>query len=130
MAAEVLSNLSGALAQTFASDITRVWNRDAFFLKTLQWKGAGGQGAGLNVAWDVEVSGATAAAMAEGSDVGGGEYDFDPVLPATLPWGMYRAAFSLTNHEINVAAANIGNATALGDIVGERFLGKMARLVD
>lgn len=130
MAAEVLSNLSGALAQTFSADIARVWNRDALFLKTVNWKSGGGQGSGINVAWDVEVSGATAAAMAEGSDVAAGEFDYDPVLPATLPWGMYRAAFSLTNHEINVASQNLGNATALGDIVGERFIGKMAKLVD
>jgi hypothetical protein len=130
MAAETLSNLSGALAQTFAPDLVRVWNRDALLLKTISWKAGGGQGSGLNVAWDVETSGSTAAAMQEGSDVGAGEFDFDPTIPATLPWGMYRAAFSLTNHEINVASANIGNASALGDIVGERFLGKMAKLVD
>jgi len=129
MAAEVLSNISSALATTFAPEITRTWNRTAVIAQNIKVVSGGGQGGGKQVAWDVEMDGASAAAFAEGSPIGAGELDFDPVVPATLPWGLYRAAFQLSNLEINAAAANMGNARALEDIVGERYMGKTAKLL-
>lgn len=130
MAEEVLSDISGALAQTFAPELTRNWNRRAVFAQNVPIKMGGGQGAGQNVAWDVEFSGATAASFDEGDDVSDGEFATDPVDKAVLPWGQYRSAFKLSNLEINVAAANMGNATALEDIAGERFLGSISKILD
>ena len=66
MAAEVLSGISGALAQTFAPELIRNWNRQAVLAKNLRVISAGGQGAGQNVAWDVEFSGAGAARISGG----------------------------------------------------------------
>lgn len=129
MAAETLASISGALAQTFAPQITRLWNRQAILAKTLRSLPGVGQGGGQNVAWDVEYSGATAASFAEGSDVAAGEFATDPVTKAVLGWGQYRSAFQLSNLEINAAAGNIANATALEDIVGERFLGSVTKLI-
>lgn len=130
MAADVLSNISGALAQTMAPQLIRTWNRRAVGLQNVRILLGGGQGNGQNVAWDVEMTGATAAAFAEGSDVTSGEYNQDTIVKAKLDWGMYRAPFQLSNLEINVAAANIGNASALEDIVGERFIGAITKIVD
>jgi len=129
MAAETLASISGALAQTFAPQITRLWNRQAILAKTLRSIPGVGQGGGQNVAWDVEYSGATAASFAEGSDVASSEFSTDPVTKAVLSWGQYRSAFQLSNLEINAAAGNIANATALEDIVGERFLGSVTKLI-
>lgn len=129
MAAEVLSGISSALAQTYAPELTRAWNREARVAKRLQLKMGGGQGGGQNVAWDVEFSGAGAASFAEGSDVGGGELLTDKPVPAVLSWGMYRSAFQLSNLEINAAAANIASASMLEDIVGERFIGSITKIL-
>lgn len=129
MAAEVLSNISTALATTFAPQIERIWNRQAVFAQNVPLKPGGGQGGGKQVAWDVEYSGATAQSFAEGSAVANGELTTDPVTVATLPWGQYRSAFQLSNLEINAAASNVANATALEDMVGERFLGAITKLI-
>lgn len=127
--AETLANISGALAQTFAPQITRLWNRQAILAKIIPAKPGAGQGGGQNIAWDVEYSGASADAFVEGSDVASGEFATDPVTRAILPWGQYRSAFQLSNLEIIAAANNIANATALEDMVGERFLGSVTKLI-
>lgn len=129
MAAEVLSNIASALATTFQPEITRTWNRMAVAAQQIPVKSGGGQGGGKQVAWDVEMDGASVTVFAEGSDVGAGEYDFDPVQPATLPWGQYRAPFQISNLELNAAAENVANATALEDIFAERVIGKAAKLL-
>lgn len=130
MAAEVLSTISGALAQTFAPQLSRQWNRRAVFLQNLRIASGMGAGGGQNVGWDVEfsTSGAAGATFTDGADVS--TYSQDPVTKATLDWGKYRSAFSLSNLEINAAAANVSNATALEDMVGERFLGAIAAITD
>lgn len=130
MSAENLSSISGALAQTFAPQLERQWNRRAHLLPKLTIKSGVGQGYGQNVAWDVQfsTSGATGSTFAEGADVS--SYTQDPVTKAQLAWGQFSSAFSLSNLEINAARANMANATALEDIVGERFLGAIAAIVD
>lgn len=128
MAADNLAAINSALAQTFAPTLVRAWNRKTFLLENMRVIAGGGQGAGKNVGWDVEFSGATADAFAEGSDVSGGEFSADPIVPATLNWGMYRSAFSLTNLEMNVAYANPGNATELEKILEERFFGAATKI--
>src|SRR6478609_8160594 len=121
MAAENLAGISGALAQTMAPQLTRNWNRRAVFLQGVTVKSGAGQGGGQNVAWDVQfsTSGAAATNFTEGADVT--TFSQDPVTKAVLNWGQCSSAFSLSNLEINAAAANVSNATALEDIVGERF---------
>lgn len=113
-----------------APELTRNWNRRAVFLQGVRIKSGAGQGGGQNVAWDVQFSnsGATGATFTEGADVT--NFTQDPVTKAYLPWGQYSSAFSLSNLEINAAAANVSNATALEDIVGERFLGAIAAITD
>lgn len=130
MAAEILSGISGALAQTFAPELSRQWNRRAVFAQNIKIVPGYGQGGGQNVAWDVEfsTSGAVGASFAEGSDVT--TFNQDPITKAVLAWGQYRSTFQLSNLEVNAASANISNATALEDIVGERFLGSIAAITD
>jgi hypothetical protein len=128
MSADNITNISAALAQTFAPELTRNWNRSTELLKHIAIKPGSGQGGGQNVAWDVMFDGATAASFAEGSDVGAGEFSYDPIKPAVLPWGLYRAAFQLSNLEIDAASANVANATALEDMVGERFVDAVAKI--
>lgn len=129
MADEKLSDITGALAQTFGAEIVRTWNRSGRLAQMIPVKSGGGQGGGKNVGWDVELDDASAANFAEGADLDSGELDFDRVKPATLDWGFYRAAFQLSNLEINAARANVGNAVALEDMFGERVLGKAAKLL-
>lgn len=130
MAAEVLSTISGALAQTMAPQLERQWNRTAHLIPRLTVKSGAGQGYGQNVAWDVQFStgGSAGGTFAEGADVTA--YTQDPLTKASLAWGQFSSAFSLSNLEINAAAANIANASALDDMVGERFLGAVTSILD
>lgn len=130
MSQENLNAIAGALAQTMAPQLERQWNRQIHLIPQLTIKSGAGQGYGQNVAWDVQfsTSGATGSTFAEGADVS--TYSQDPVTKATLAWGQFSSAFNLTNLEINAAASNIANATALEDIVGERFVGAITSILD
>ncbi len=129
MAVETLSAVAGAFAQTMAPQITRIWNREARLLQEITIKTSGGQGSGIAISWDVEGDGAAAASFAEGADIGPAEPKQDPLNKAQLGWGQYRSAFHLSNLEINAAAANVGNANALEDLVGERFIGSVTKII-
>ena len=128
MAAEYLASISNALATTFSLRMRRQWNRVAVTAKNLTFEPAVGAGGGKQVGWDVEFSGAQAAAFAEGSDVASSEFNVDPVVPAILPFGMYRSAFQLSNLEIKAALANPANAAELGRIMVERLDGSLAKM--
>ncbi|MCL2450474.1 MAG: phage major capsid protein [Polyangiaceae bacterium] len=128
MAAENLGGISSALATTFSTRLRRVWNRVAVTAATLQMESAVGQGGGKQIGWDVEFSGATANNLAEGSDIQASEFNVDPIVPAILPFGMYRSAFQLSNLEIKAASANVANAAELGRIVMERLDGSLTKM--
>lgn len=114
-----LALIAAALGTTYASRLTRVWNRTSVLLQNMTVVPGGGQGGGKQVGWDVQFSGATAASFAEGADVT--VFDNDVEVPATLPWGQYQSKFKLTNKEMNAAYANIGNAVELEKILEERM---------
>jgi cytochrome c556 len=130
MALDTLAALSPALSQTFAKRFVKAWNRQAIFISQVPVVSDMGQGDAKQVAWDVEFSGATAAAFQEGSDVAPSEFNQDPAVPAVLPWGMYRSAFKLSNLEINAASRSIANATQLGNIVGVRLESSITKTID
>lgn len=129
MAGDNLPNLSAALATTIAPRLVRAYNREAIFGRLINVTSDGGQGDAKEVRWDVQFSGATAASFAEGSDVAPSEFNQDPVIPAVLPWGQYRAPFKLTNLEINAASQSIAGATALGNIVANRLEGSLTKMM-
>lgn len=128
MAADVLANIANALARTFAPDIVMQFNREAVTAKLLSVKDDQGYGDAKEVAWDVSFSGATAAAFAEGSDVGASEFNQDTDINAILSWGMYRAPFQLSNLEINAASRAVGSADKLRSIVTHRLFGSMTKM--
>lgn len=110
MATQVLSDISSALSQLFAPILDRQFNRDAVLLDLLDKQ----EGAGKNLAWDVRFSRSThAASFTEGADVAAGEYNVDPTAPATLPWGQYRVAFSLSGLSVAAAQSSPGSAMEL-----------------
>ncbi len=129
MAAELLTNLANALSQTFGTGFARQYARTTETLKLIPVT----RGTGKNLAWDVEFSGATAAAHADGADVDPAEYSYDPMVPATLPWGLYRSVFSVSDTELDAAYSSIGVEDAVMDIFGERMEGaftKLAQLIN
>ena len=130
MAMDTLAAVAPALSQTFARRLVRAWNRQALLASLIPVVSDMGQGDAKQVAWDVELSGATAASFQEGSDVAPSEFNQDPLVPAVVPWGMYRSPFKLTNFEINAASRSIANATALGNIVGERLNSAITKTLD
>lgn len=129
MAVDNLSNISSALSQTFARRLVKAWNRQAITLSMVPVVSDMGQGDAKQIAWDAEFSGAGAAAFAEGSDVAAGEFLVDPLVPAVVPWGMYRSAFQLSNLEINAASRSIANAAQLGNIVALRVESAVAKML-
>lgn len=110
--AQVLSDISSALSQLFAPLLDRQFNRHSVIAELIPKK----PGAGKNIAWDTRFSRSThAAAFTEGSDVAAGEFNTDITQPATLSWGMYRVAFSLSGLSVAAAATSPGSALELLD---------------
>lgn len=126
MAAETLSDIEAALSQTFAADLYRQWNRSAVLASMIMVK----PGAGKNAAWDVEFSGNQADTVAEGSDVGAGEFNSDINEPAILQWAHYRSSFQVSETQLDAAATSIGTAGALVDLFGDRILGAGAKIAE
>lgn len=124
MAVDTLALVSNALSQTFEKELARQFNRATVLASIVPAKAGGGK----NAAWDTAFSGATAATVAEGADVSGGEYASDVNVPAVLDWAHYRSSFSVTETEIDAAASSVGIPTALEDIFGERINGSMTKL--
>ena len=92
MAADNLTNISSALTQSFSKRLVKNWNRQGILISQIPVVSDGGQGDAKQVAWDALMTGATAGAFLEGSDVAQSEFNQDPAIPAVLPWGMYRTA--------------------------------------
>lgn len=128
MSAENLAALQSALSTTFSDTLARQMNRDAALARFLRTVPNTGQGGGKQVAWDVEFSGASAAAFAEGSDVAPSEFNYDPLVPAVLPYGQYRSPFQVSNLEMNAAAASPMQAKEIGKIVLERVFGGLTKI--
>lgn len=118
MALETLAAVSAALSQTFEEQFVRQYNRLAVAAALIQAEA----GRGKNAAWDVEFSGATADAVAEGSDVPENEFTTDQPVPAVLGWATYRQSFKLSENEIDAAASSVGTPEVLLDMFGERVL--------
>lgn len=129
MAADNLANILPALSQTFSKRLIKAYNRQALTASVLTVEDEQGQGDAKQVAWDVTFSGATAASFAEGSDVAPAEFNQDPVIPAVLPWGQYRAPFKLSNLEINAGSRSVANAVQLANLVGLRLEGSLTKIM-
>jgi|SRR6185312_8910971 len=123
MAGESLQTIFNALPQLFDDELHRQWNRTTFLLGELQARKGVSEGKGKNVAFDVEFSGATAATVAEGSDVAASEISTDIDVPAFAPWATYRSTFKVTETELDAAfTSGPGTPQALLDIFGSRML--------
>ena len=129
MAADNLTNISSALTQSFSKRLVKNWNRQGILISQIPVVSDGGQGDAKQVAWDALMTGATAGAFLEGSDVAQSEFNQDPAIPAVLPWGMYRTAFKLSNLEINAGSRNIAGAIELGNLVGLRAEGSITKML-
>ena len=91
------STLSPALSQLFSDKLRRQANRISVLANLIPKK----MGAGKNVAWDAEFSGASAAAYADGADAA--TFDTDVSVPATINWARYRSNFSVSGMAISAA---------------------------
>jgi hypothetical protein len=107
MAAVSLSVISAALSQLFDPMWTKAMNRQCVLASLI----SKGEGEGKNCAWDVEFSGASAAAYAEGADAS--TFDSDESVPATLNWGQLRSSFQLTGTALAAAAGSRGSPEKL-----------------
>ena len=137
MALDTSADIASALSQRFASDIARQYNRVTHLAAALKSEGAV-QGNAKNVAWDVVLGdsyngfGQDALAFPEGTAMASTEFTTDSIVPAVLPWGLYRNGFSVTDHEFDMAVVSGGSATAVSvGLLRERILsatGKLASL--
>lgn len=124
----MFTDIQAALGLTFGTQLVRAWNRSSKLMERLTVVAGGGQGGGQHVGWNVQFSGATATAFDEGSDIDPGEFSADVERPASLPWGMYRGAFKLSNLEMSIAANNMGNAQELENLLEERLFDAIAKI--
>lgn len=124
MALNALSDISAALVEVLAPELERQINRKAVLLSLLSKS----TGRGPNCTWDVQFSGASAAAFAEGADVGMGDFDHDVEKMAVLAWGGYRSSFAISGLAQRVAASARNVPAALTSLVAERGRGSAAQL--
>jgi hypothetical protein len=125
MALSNLATFANALSQLYAPDIQAQYNRQAVTTSLLPVR----PGRGKNVAWDVTFSNAAAASYAEGADVASGEYTTDKKIPASLSWGLYRAAFQLSETAVDAAASSMGTPEELMDLVGDALTDVSRKLI-
>ena len=134
MAISVSTDIAAALSQTFAKKIARQYNRVTMLGAALPSEGAM-IGNAKNVAWDVvagigpDGAGQTANAYNEATAVSDSEETTDPIVPAILPWGLYRAAFSVSDQEFDTANVSKAMADAASfKLFEERFLSACSKL--
>jgi len=99
-----LSDISTALAQNFRPRVIRTFNATSMLMRTLPIV----RGAGKNIAWPFEDSGAYAENFSDGADVS--VYGSDVPAPAVLPWGLYRANWLATNLAVSAAGSSASPA--------------------
>ena len=124
MAVSSLSAISSALSLIFDHKLARQWNRMARTISILEAK----PGTGKSVNWDVSTSGQTAATHVEGLDIQSTELLIDAKLPMILPWGLYRNAFGLTEHQLEAALQSKESAEQLMQLLEESVYESVAAL--
>lgn len=115
--------LSNALSEMFEDRVVKQINRKSVFLQVF----SAIPGRGKRVAWDIEEEGALADAYAEADDVQEAEYGVDEDKPATLSWGLYRAAFRVTGLAM-AAAGTTDHPAELQNYWFEKMFGAVSRL--
>lgn len=113
MALQALSDISGALSLFFLPELQRQMNRHTVGLSLAPKR----LGRGKTHNWDVQFSGATAAAYSEGADVGSGDLAQDVSVAASLSWSQYRSAFGVSGLAKATSASSPGSAEELLNIV-------------
>src|SRR5579859_4077644 len=88
------------LAQQYRGDVVRQINRRSTALRLLDLKA----GAGKNIAWAPEGDGQVAENYSEGADAA--NFGSDVQASATLPWGLFRANFHLSQLAMDGAASS------------------------
>lgn len=126
MAIQDLTQLGNALSQRYDKDLAYQWNRQTEALRIIQIS----KGQGKNVAWDAQFPTAAtpAGAFAPGSDVGSGEYTYDPEVPASLPWANYRAPTKVEGLAVDAAMSSLGSADDILNLFDTKVKGAITRL--
>lgn len=123
MAALDLAAIADALATIFEDRIAMQINRAVVLSQLIPVK----DGTGKNLSWTARFGTATpaGAVIADGADVS--VYNSDIKVPATLDYGTYHDAFSITG-KARAAAAVTGNPVELEDLYGEEIEESVTRL--
>jgi hypothetical protein len=124
MAISSLSAISSALSLYFAPKIAKQTNRAARTLSLLDAVPVSGK----SINYDASLGVQTASPYVEGADVVAGEYLIDAKVPAITPWSLYRNAFGLTEHQLEVALGSAGSALELINLLEESVFESNASL--
>jgi hypothetical protein len=121
MAVDNLASIASALTLEFSSGFTRQYAKTAILLSQLKVV----RGAGKSLNWDVEFStdGASAQAYGDGDAVDDAELSSNPIVPATIPWGLYRSSFQISDLEVSAAMSSLAQDQQVGQIFDERMAG-------
>lgn len=123
MAAVDLAAIADALATLMEDKIASSINRAVVLNQLIPYK----NGTGKNLSWLARFGTAApaGAVIADGADVS--VYNSDTKVPATLQWGTYHDAFSITG-KARAAAAVTGNPQDLEDLYAEEMEESVNRL--
>lgn len=127
-----LQTIFNALPLLFDEEGHKQWNRTTVFLGELAARpGSVAEGAGKNVAFNAEFSGASAAAVPEGYDVPDSAFNSDIEEGVLFPWCTYQSNFKVTEREIDACRSSRAGASAmLRDLFGTRIMGALSIIAD
>lgn len=122
MTVQLLSDLSAALSDQLAPQLTKAFNRISVLASLLPKE----EGAGENLSWGVQFSGATAATFTEGADAT--IYDQDTDVQAVLSWGQYRSSFSVSGLAQAAAQSAANSPMQLMRVIEDNASNSMEKL--
>lgn len=114
------------LSQTFRPRIVRTFSALSVLLRLLPIE----RGAGKNISWGIETTGAIGENFSDGADVS--SYGTDTPDDAVLSWGLYRSNFRVTNLTMAAAGSSAGPADYLAPMGRslENALRKLAKTIN
>lgn len=115
------ATIASTLATLFEERISSQINRATVLLQLVPV----GNGPGKNLTWSVRFGSAVGSKIADGADVA--VFNNDDKVPATLDYGTYHDAFSVTGKAM-AAAANTRNPDELADLFGDELGDSVERL--
>ena len=120
-----MTDLGTAITAVLQPDLTKIWSEQTVLLNGINVVPGGSGG----VYWDVQIPRATMpGAITDGADVADAEYVTDATVRASLDWGLYRTAFSISGPALSAAMSATGSPEMIRALFRDHLTNAMSAL--